>query len=133
MTRRSETLLLLVANLLCLPGLGLADRQVQSLDGTWEIVLDSENEGRESNWHRDDVYSKRSDIRPIQVPSCWELIEQDYEGVAFYRRKFQVPASWTARTVRLQFGAVNYLTEVWLNGEVLGFHEGGYALRVPSR
>ncbi|MBC8874539.1 MAG: hypothetical protein H8E44_34310 [Planctomycetes bacterium] len=127
MTERKETLLLLVANLLCLPGLGLAeDRQVQSLDGTWEIVFDSENEGRESNWHRDDVYSKRSDIRPIQVPSCWELIEQDYEGVAFYRRKFHVPASWAGKTVRLQFDAVNHLTEVWLNDEVVGCHEGGF-------
>jgi len=127
MTGKRETVLLLVANLLCLPALGLAeDRQVQSLDGTWEIVLDSENEGRESNWHRDDVYSNRSDIRRIHVPSCWELIEQDYEGVAFYRRKFQVPASWAGKTVRLQFDAVNYLTEVWLNDEVVGFHEGGF-------
>ncbi len=67
MTGKKETLWFLVANLLCLPGLGLAqDRQVQSLDGTWEIVFDSENEGRESNWHRDDVFSKRSNIRPIR-------------------------------------------------------------------
>ena len=60
------------------------------------------------------------------MPSCWELIEQDYEGVAFYRRTFQVPASWAGKTVRLQFDAVNYLTEVWLNDEVVGFHEGGF-------
>lgn len=101
-------------------------REVQSLDGTWQIVFDSENEGRESNWNRDDVFSQRSDMRPIHVPGCWERIEQDYEGVAFYRRKFHVPANWDGKTVRLQFDAVNYLTEVWLNGEVVGYHEGGF-------
>ncbi|TWT84061.1 Beta-glucuronidase [Planctomycetes bacterium CA13] len=101
-------------------------RELLSLDGTWEIVFDSENEGREANWHHDDIFSQRSNTRPIHVPSCWELIEQDYEGVAFYRRKFEVPSSWAGKTVRLRFDAVNYLTEVWLNGEVVGFHEGGF-------
>ena len=28
--------------------------------------------------------------------------------------------------VRLHFGAVNYLAEVWLNDAVVGFHEGGF-------
>jgi hypothetical protein len=99
---------------------------VQSLDGTWEILFDPENEGRANNWHQEAVFSANEDRRKIEVPSCWELIEQDYEGVAFYRRKFQVPASWAGKTIRLQFDAVNYLAEVWLNDEVVGFHEGGF-------
>jgi hypothetical protein len=28
--------------------------------------------------------------RNITVPSCWELIEKDYDGVAFYRRRLAV-------------------------------------------
>jgi len=117
----------ILATLPCLTTLAIADgRQVQPLDGTWDIVFDSENEGREAGWHLDSEFSKHSAIRQIRVPSCWEEIEQDYEGVAFYRREFQVPASWAGKRVRLQFDAVNYLTEVWLNGEVVGFHEGGF-------
>ena len=67
-----------------------------------------------------------SAAQAIQVPSAWELIKQDYEGVAFYRRTFDVPKAWEGKVVRLHFGAVNYLAEVWLNDEVVGFHEGGF-------
>jgi beta-galactosidase len=101
-------------------------REVKSLDGTWEIIFDHENAGREAEWHLDKVFSAQSTKRNITVPSAWELIEKDYEGVAFYRRAFKVPANWEGKIIRLQFDAVNYLSEVWLNDEVVGFHEGGF-------
>ncbi len=97
-----------------------------SLDGTWQIVFDPGNEGREAGWYRPEVFAGLEQSRPIEVPSCWEEIEKDYEGVAFYRRTFEVPETFHGRIVYLRFGAVNYLTEVWLNGEVVGSHEGGF-------
>lgn len=97
-----------------------------SLDGTWEIIFDHENVGKDGFWQTDSVYGEQTNKRAIEVPSCWELIEQDYEGVAFYRRKFDVPENWEGQVIRLQFDAVNYLAEVWLNDEVVGFHEGGF-------
>jgi hypothetical protein len=116
-----------LAATLCLPLSTLADgRQEQSLDGTWDIIFDHDNQGREAGWYLNDAFSKRSSIRQVRVPSCWELIEKGYEGGAFYRRKFRVPVGWAGKAIRLQFDAVNYLTEVWLNDEVVGFHEGGF-------
>ncbi|MCK5279473.1 MAG: hypothetical protein KAK04_13055, partial [Cyclobacteriaceae bacterium] len=103
-----------------------ADINQLSLDGTWEIIFDHENVGKEGLWHTDTIFEKQSSKRDIQIPSCWELIERDYEGVAFYRKKFMVPESWDGKIIRVQFGAVNYLSEVWLNDEVVGFHEGGF-------
>ena len=124
---RSRLFLLATAVAFCFPTLGLAgSRQSLSLDGTWEIVFDPDNVGREGGWQQGNVFSSRNDRRGIEVPSCWEEIEEDYEGVAFYLRTFQVPASWAGKAIRLQFDAVNYLSEVWLNGEVVGFHEGGF-------
>ena len=67
-------------------------RHLCSLDGTWEIIFDPENKGRQSGWHQAAVFSSMAGRRTIEVPSCWELIEKDYEGVAFYRRTFRVPA-----------------------------------------
>jgi len=97
-----------------------------SLDGTWDIIFDDENVGKNGFWQTDSAFDLQSKKREIEVPSCWELIEQDYEGVAFYRQKFYVPENWDGKVIRLQFGAVNYLAEVWLNDEVVGFHEGGF-------
>ena len=118
--------LLTVAVTLCFALVGRAEeRQVQSLDGTWRIVFDRNNEGREKQWVREEHFP-REQAREIAVPACWELMEKDYEGVGVYARRFKVPGSWQGKAVRLQFDAVNYVAEVWLNGHVVGRHEGGY-------
>jgi beta-galactosidase len=105
----------------------LAGADTLSLDGTWQIIFDPGNSGRTGSWQLDEPFSKHPAIREIQVPSCWEEIEKDYEGVAFYRHKFQVPANWKGKTIRLHFDAVNFRAEVWLNDQAAGFHEGGFS------
>jgi hypothetical protein len=99
--------------------------EILSLDGTWQIVFDSKNEGKQNNWFSLKGLP-RERVKKIRVPSCWELLEKDYEGVAFYRREFKVPSGWKDRIVRLQFDAVNFRSEVWLNGQAVGCHDGGF-------
>lgn len=100
-------------------------KESQSLDGSWQIVFDPTNGGGARQWVREENFP-REQGREIAVPSCWELIEKDYEGVAFYRRTFTVPNSWQGKVVRLQFDAVNFRAEVWLNATAVGSHEGGF-------
>jgi beta-galactosidase/beta-glucuronidase len=50
----------------------------------------------------------------------------EYEGLAWYRRTFTVPPESQNAHLRLRFEAVFYLARVWLNGQYLGQHEGGY-------
>ncbi len=97
-----------------------------SLDGKWEIIFDDNNEGNASGWMRSDVFEAQGGRQTVQVPGAWETYKKDYEGVAFYRKVFDLPANWEGMVIRLQFGAVNYLAEVWLNDEVVGYHEGGF-------
>ncbi len=101
-------------------------RVVQSLDGSWEILFDAQNEGRAKAWHQDQAFTAQAAKRAISVPSCWEEVEKDYEGVAYYRRTFKAPANWAGRIVRLHFDAVNFMAEIWLNDKAVGFHEGGF-------
>ena len=90
-----------------------AGRDFQSLDGAWQIVFDRYNEGGAKQWIREKNFP-REQTREIAVPSCWKLMEKDYEGVSFYRRAFNVPANWAGKTIRLQFDAVNFRSEVRL-------------------
>lgn len=101
-------------------------RETISLDGQWEIVFDHHNAGKTEAWHLAENFGNDTQIRVIRVPSSWETIEQDYEGVAWFRCRFQVPETWREKVIRLQFGAVNYLAEVWINDRVVGYHEGGF-------
>ena len=102
------------------------DSTILSLDGTWEIIFDHRNEGKSALWYTDVAFENHPSKQEILVPGCWEEVEKDYEGVAFYRRKFTVPGNWEGKTVELKFDAVNYLSEVWINDQVVGFHEGGF-------
>lgn len=110
---------------LLLPSLILAQEELV-LDATWEIIFDENNEGKNADWVTDAGFRANTDRRPIAVPSVWETIEKDYEGVAIYRHDFVMPEDWKGKIIHLNFGAVNYLSEVWLNDEVVGFHEGGF-------
>lgn len=97
-----------------------------SLNGKWQIIFDQQNQGSAKKWQIRENFEKYYNIKSINVPSCWETLEQDYEGVAWYGKSFKLPADWKDKTVRINFGAVNYRAEVWLNGEPVGYHDGGY-------
>lgn len=114
------------APLLVLFACATAFAESVSLDGAWQIAFDHRNEGRAGRWYKQQTFESLSDRRTIQIPSCWETIEQDYEGAAWYGLRFRVPAAWRDKLIRLQFSAVNYRAEVWINDQPAGFHEGGY-------
>ncbi|MEW5981131.1 MAG: sugar-binding domain-containing protein [Acidobacteriota bacterium] len=44
----------------------------------------------------------------------------------WYRRTFDVPPAWKGRRIWLRFGAVDWEASVWVNGQHVGTHTGGY-------
>ncbi|WNC69140.1 glycoside hydrolase family 2 TIM barrel-domain containing protein [Thalassotalea nanhaiensis] len=106
-----------------------------SLDGTWQIIFDKDNQSRANKTYKNSNFLAHKDIRNIEVPSVWERIEKDYEGVAVYRRTFNAPIEWQNKIAHISFDAVNYRAEVYLNDHVVGVHEGGFtpfSFRVDS-
>ncbi len=66
---------------------------------------------------------------PITVPAPWESVRPDLHnkaGTAIYEKRFSMPENFEGERVVLRFGAVDYFTEVWFNGQAIGSHEGGY-------
>ena len=100
--------------------------RIFSLDGNWQVIFDQDNKGRTLNWQHRENFHNYHDIEQVTVPACLEEFKQDYEGVAWYGKTFDLPAEWRGKTIRLHFEAVNYRAEVWVNGEAAGSHEGGY-------
>ena len=43
-----------------------------------------------------------------------------------YQRSFKVPSVWKGKQVLLHFGAVDWKTDVWVNGVKVGSHTGGF-------
>lgn len=44
----------------------------------------------------------------------------------WYRRPFAVPLSWAGQRIMLNFGAVDYIAQIWVNGAPVGGHRGGF-------
>ncbi len=92
-----------------------------SLDGTWQFLASEDVE----------TYEQQKAIKAwdsITVPGNWDTKEKysTYSGKAFYRRSFEVPASWSDKHIQIHFGAVYQTAKIWLNGKLLGKHVGGY-------
>jgi hypothetical protein len=65
---------------------------------------------------------------PYPVESQLSGIER-HEDRMWYRRTFTVPADWrigAGQRLRLNFGAVDWRSEVYVNGTKVATHEGGY-------
>jgi hypothetical protein len=95
---------------------------MQSLSGTWKLAIDPTNVGREKKWF--EKIQKEAEDAP--VPGLVQQVFPEHHGVSWYWYVFR-PELKPDRNNRclLRFGAVHYLSEVWLNGIAVGGHEGG--------
>ena len=94
-----------------------------SLDGEWRFVTDPTGKLTISD------FAASRDVRLARVPSSWQAQFadlRDYAGVAWYWRTAVVEKLAADQAALLRFGAVDYLAEVYVNGQKVGSHEGGY-------
>ena len=61
----------------------------------------------------------------IAVPGSFNQPPNHTATGGYYRLDFLVPPVWSGKYAILKFGAVRYIADVWLNGQYLGYHEGG--------
>jgi hypothetical protein len=100
-----------------------AASQPVSLNGDWNFVADPSGTLQVTD------LASAPNVRPTRVPSSWQsqfADLRDYAGVAWYWRSVTVEALGGDRVALLRFGAVDYLAEVYVNGQKVGSHEGGY-------
>jgi hypothetical protein len=62
---------------------------------------------------------------PFPVESALSGVKEHHDRL-WYRRTFTVPAAWQGKQVLLHFGAVDFESEVFVNGKSMGIHKGGY-------
>jgi beta-galactosidase/beta-glucuronidase len=44
----------------------------------------------------------------------------------WYKREFTIPAHWKNKQIKLNFGAVDWIADVFVNDVLIGSHQGGY-------
>jgi hypothetical protein len=93
------------------------------LDQGWLFRADPGRIGEVSGWNS----SIPGDTESVTVPHTWNIGKlHDYLGVAWYFRRFEMPPHAPGAHIALHFGATFYSARVWLNGQELGRHDGGF-------
>ena len=96
-----------------------------NLNGEWTYTFDFGASGLERGY----AGSKGFDGKII-VPFAPEsklsgVGHTDFIGRIWYQRTIDIPADWSGRNVMLNFGAVYYTSEVYVDGRFVGRHFGG--------
>lgn len=129
----------------------ISGRQTTSLNGKWNYIIDPYETGYYSfhldeydkrkgfqmgayfnNYHspnKQDLVEYDFDKSPqIDIPNDWNTRVKElfyYEGTVWFKRSFDYDLEKNKRLF-LNFGAVNYKADVYLNGTKLGTHLGGF-------
>lgn len=124
--------------------MNVSNRDVTSLDGQWKTIVDPFENGYydyrlkpyDGGYAQDHTYSDKTELQEYDfetdkllfVPGDWNTQRPElyyYEGTIWYRKRFTYNLE-EGKRLFLNFGAVNYEAIVWLNGERLGSHIGGF-------
>ena len=96
-----------------------------NLNGLWDFRFDPQNAGENEKWYdRPDSFDKK-----ILVPFPWGSklsgLENEAE-IGWYSRQIEIPSDWNGKRVFIVFGASDWITTAWLDGQMLGKFQGGY-------
>ncbi len=100
-----------------------AQRESRTINDGWRFFQGDCSEGATLSW--DD-----SRWASVHLPHTWNTdayVEKDYyRGRGWYRRVLDIPASWKDKQVFLKLDAASKVADVYLNGQPIGSHAGGY-------
>jgi len=94
----------------------------------WEFVKDPTDSISSALFLKDEMQSvwqkvtlpHTANIEAVDSP------EKQWQGIARYRKFFTIPDQFEGKSVSLHFGAAMQVAKVFLNGELLETHLGGY-------
>ena len=119
-------------------------RKTVSLNGQWQVIVDPYESGYYNYRYQpsDNGYFKNAKPKSkselieydfdksgtLKVPGDWNTQSDQlffYEGTVWYKKSFDYQRKPNTR-VFVYFGGANYFADVYLNGEKIGQHEGGF-------
>lgn len=99
-----------------------------NLNGEWDFEIDTSTTGIEKEFYLPEKKFKERIVVPFPPESTLSRIKNtDFMVSVWYKRKIEIPENWKHKRIFLNFGAVDFFTNVWINGQKLGHHTGGYS------
>ena len=97
----------------------------QNLNGEWTFTLDPVKTGWERGLRNSKGFADKI-IVPFAPESKLSGVEhKEFIPCIWYQRNITIPAEWAGKDVLLQFGAVYYESEIYVDGKFVDRHFGG--------
>ncbi len=103
------------------PRPAMAREQWLNLNGLWDYAILPQGSAIPA------VFDGRI-LVPFAVESSLSGVQKKVgtENELWYHRQFTIPANWKNKNILLNFGAVDWKADVWINDIQIGSHKGGY-------
>ncbi len=92
-------------------------------ESDWRFRQDPNADGHLQRWYEPGFDD--SDWETFRIGAAWEEQGHSYDGVAWYRRTFELPPRPDQIGAEIAFGGVDEVAWVWVNGQYVGQHDLG--------
>lgn len=99
-----------------------AIRRAYSMDA-WAERVAAIDPGTKTDVKWYDTEFDDSQWRTIEAPQAWEVVDKEasaFDGICWFRREIDVPASWAGKDLHIQMGWIDDLDVTFWNGEKVG-------------
>jgi hypothetical protein len=98
-------------------------RQTINLNPSWTFQL-GDYPGAQAGAYDDTAWSAVNLPHSFSLP--YFMWTQFYVGYGWYRKHFTMPATWSGKSLSLEFEGAFQDAEIYVNGQLIGEHLGGY-------
>jgi beta-galactosidase len=100
-------------------------RKVININKGWKFIKQDEPEAL-NRAYNDEAWEA------VDVPHTWNAVDgangfDFYKGACWYRKELNIEAAAKENKVFIEFNGANSITDLYVNGEHLGQHRGGYS------
>nr|MDO8088792.1 glycoside hydrolase family 2 TIM barrel-domain containing protein [Candidatus Sigynarchaeum springense] len=95
------------------------------LNGEWDFEFDPDNKGMRERWYEQPNFSRKITVPFVYQSKMSGIDDQHFIDHVWYARTFSIPKARITNTILLNFGAVDYECDVFVNGSLVGSHYGG--------
>ena len=100
-------------------------QQWQNLNGEWTYELDLVQSGHERNLMESKGFGGKIIVPFAPESELSGVGHKDFIPSIWYQREITIPQEWAGKDVLLNFGAVYYVSEIYLDGKFVDRHHGG--------
>ncbi|MEG1587192.1 MAG: glycoside hydrolase family 2 TIM barrel-domain containing protein, partial [Bacteroidales bacterium] len=107
-------------------GQASANRRVETINSVWRFQ--KANAGGQ-------LFDPNYDDKAwtvVSIPHCWNNMDANdeelgyYRGAGWYRKNIRIDRAMAGKQVDIFFEGANQVTDIWVNGQHVGQHKGGY-------